>query len=143
MKNSFTIVTDVYKVLATQEVKDMLNLSGDIWKRPAPAGGTKEDIVINCLAANNEQLEKAVVNVNIHVPNMPVHANGIQDKGQPDHRRLEELTGIVENLLHDYWNNEANFSLQVIQPGVLMHDEATGGHYANIRLEYYFENVNA
>lgn len=140
MRNGLQIVDDVYKVLAASDVATAI--TGKIYKKTLPTGATTENIVINCLAANNEQLEQAIVNVNIHVPNITIHANATQSD-QPDHKRFKELSVMVEALLDEYWNNDENFSLHVIQPGILMEDESTGGHYTNIRLEYYFENVNA
>jgi hypothetical protein len=98
---------------------------------------TKEDIVTNCLPINNEQLSKVIANVNIHVPDLEVTINGVQDK-QPNHDRLKELAEMAVAALTDVWINGMNYTVQQQQ---LFRDTEAGDHYINIRVEFFIENL--
>ncbi len=112
-------------------------ITGAISKHVREGNSDKEDVVINCLPINNEQLQKAVANVNIHVPDVVVDQNGMQNR-YPNHARLSQLTDIAIGILDDTWGTDYNYD---IQQHVLIEDREAGSHYSNIRIEIYFENL--
>lgn len=112
-------------------------LTGGIYKHQRPINSREEDVVINCLPINNEQLQQAIANVNIHVPNLVLSSNGAQDDTQPNHVRLDELTDLAIERLTDVWAEDYNFD---IEQQVLFSDSEAKDHYINIRIE--FNNIN-
>lgn len=136
MKTTLDIVDILYQHLKNSSLASEID-GGGIYKHRKPANSEKECIVINSLPINNEQLQNAVANINIHVPNKKQKVNNVQDSSLPDHARLKELTGIaVEELEH--WAEEYNFS---VQQQVLIQDEETLNFYINVRLDFYSINI--
>ncbi len=90
MKTTFDIVNVIYEFLSSAN----LPISGGVYKR-RPTGSTQEDVVIGSLPINNEQVQQTVLNINVHIPNITVVVNGIQDNTQPDSKRLNEVTKLV------------------------------------------------
>lgn len=112
-------------------------ITGSICKLKRDADSNKEDVVINSLPFNNEQLQQGILNVNIHVPDVVVNVNNVQDK-QPDFARLKTLADMAVEILDDNWASTYNFSVQ--QQNV-MHDPEAGSHYVNIRIEFFIINT--
>jgi hypothetical protein len=112
-------------------------IDGGIYKNRRPASSEKQDVVINCLPVNNQQLQTTIANVNIHVPNISIDVNGVQDSSQPDHVKLLALSKIAVGVLKDIWSGDYNFN---VQQEVLIQDEEQGDYYINIRIEFY--NIN-
>lgn len=136
MKTTLDIEDILWTFLDSSSLKTSVN--GGVYKKKRPAGSTKEDVVINCLPVNNLQIQSAVANVNIHVPNKVQNISGIQDDSQPDHARLKELGNAAVSLLVDQWNNDYTFDVQ--QQNVF-EDEDGKSHYVNIRLDFYSINI--
>ncbi len=95
----------------------------------------QEDVTVNSLPINNEQIQQAVININVHIPNVTVVVNGIQDNTQPNSKRLNEVTKLVieqvnEKYFADHWC--------YVQQQNVFDDELE--HFSNIRLNYY--NIN-
>lgn len=111
---------------------------GGLYKHRRPAGSQKEDVVINSLSINNLQLQSAIVNVNIHVPNITIEVNGVQDSSQPNFTRLQELAAIAVEVLSEVWADDYNYD---VQQQVLLEDEEAGDHYINIRIEFFNINI--
>jgi hypothetical protein len=137
MKTTFDIENILYQYLKASALAT--EITGGIYKRQKPVNSANEDIVINCLPVNNLQLQRAVANVNIHVPNKPVFVNGVNDTSHPDHSRLQELAGIAEPILQDHSvGQDYGFSIQQQQ---LIQDEGSDFHYINFRIDFYSLNV--
>lgn len=135
MKTTLDIEDILWTFLNSSSLKGSVN--GGVYKRRRPTGSTKEDVVINCLPVNNLQVQSAVANVNIHVPNKVQNISGIEDS-YPDHARLKALGNIAVSLLVDQWNTGYNFDVQ--QQNVF-EDEDGKSHYVNIRLDFYSINI--
>jgi len=112
-------------------------ISGGIYKGARPVNSSKEDIVINCLPVPNTQLQTAIANVNIHVPNVVQNLNGIQDDTQPNYARLKALATMAVGVLQDKWQAGYHYD---VQQQVMIQDEQAKSHYINIRVEFY--NLN-
>jgi hypothetical protein len=136
MKTTFDMVDIVWQRLNGSQLKT--EISGGVYKK-RPTGSQVEDVVINCLPVNNEDLQQAVLNVNIHVPNITIQANGVQDSSQPNTERLQELAALAIETLSDVWVGDCNYDVQ--QQGMIEDPEA-GDHYVNIRLEFFNINTN-
>jgi hypothetical protein len=135
MRSTFDIVDILYSVLSN-EIGITSVINGSVYKNMRPLGSIAEDIVIGSLPVNFEQIQQAVANINIHVPNLVIKVGTTQDNTQPNNKRLKQLTNLVlgivkEGIGSDYW-----FELQ--QQNTFSEDQE---HYSNIRLNFYSENI--
>lgn len=134
MKNTMDIVSLAFNVYKNDAIASII--TGGIYKSPRPIAQDKEDIVIGSLPVTNEQLQKGIINVNVHVPNLKLTIN-VQDFSQPNYSRLNILTdmaiaAIDEKYFSDYW-----FIVQ--QQSVFTEDVSS---FSNIRVEFYSENIS-
>ncbi|GAA4328563.1 hypothetical protein [Flaviaesturariibacter amylovorans] len=136
MKTTLEIETLIWQHLAGSALKAAL--TGGIYKMQRPSNSKVEDVVIVSLPVNNLALQGAVVNVNIHVPDLPVRANEVTG-GQPHHTRLQQLAAQAIGILQDTWDEAGEWTWDVQQQNVFKDDEG-GGHFVNIRLEFYSIN---
>jgi hypothetical protein len=135
MMTSLDMVDVLFQVLWNSSLRN--NISGSIYKYKRPASSTKEDVVINSLPVNNLQLQTAVLNVNIHVPNVVATLNGSQDNSIPNTKRLKAIVDEAIPMLKDRWAQDYNFDIQ--QQNLFEDDNGTS-HYINIRIDFY--NIN-
>jgi hypothetical protein len=136
MKTTLEIIDTLWSHINNSSLKSAIN--GQICKQKRPISSKAEDVVINCLAANNEQLQTAIVNVNIYVPNVTVRLNGAVDTSQPNMARLETLAVAAGAILDDQWVDDYNFS---VQQQLVIEDQESTSHYINFRIEYYSINI--
>ncbi len=136
MTTTLEIIDLLWSRLNTSSLKD--EITGSIYKIKRLAGSSDEDIVINCLPVNGSQLQEAVANVNIHVPNITVSVEDVQDDKQPDFQRLKELAEMAIAILKENWIDTLNYS---VQQQNIFEDKDYGDHYINIRLEFFIENI--
>jgi hypothetical protein len=87
-------------------------LKGSIYKIKRPVNATSEDAVINSLGMPGDQLQKGLINLNIHVPNQVLLINGKQDTTQPDYVRAQTLTTLAIQSVEEYYNDEYWFVFQ-------------------------------
>lgn len=137
MITTLDLVNLVWQRLNTSQLKTAIN--GGLYKHRRPTGSQTEDVVINSLSINNLDLQTAIVNVNIHVPNITIDVNGVQDSGQPGSERLEELTALAIPILSDVWAGDYNYD---VQQQIIIEDQEAGDYYSNIRLEFFNINTN-
>lgn len=135
MTTTEDIIDLLFAKLDSSSIKTAI--TGSICKRKRDAGSTKEDAVINCLAVPNLQLQNVIANVNIHVPDIVVVINGIQDR-QPNLSRLKELAALGVSILKDNWTSTLNYDVQQQQ---IFEDREAGDHYINLRIEFFIENL--
>lgn len=137
MRNTFNLVDIIYLVL-TANAAITSAITGKVYKNARPLNSDKQDIVVGSLPINAEQIQQAVMNVNVHISNLKISINGVQDNSQPNLIKLEEVTALVieglkDKVFSDYWFD--------IQQQNLFADEATNEHYSNIRINFYSENI--
>src|SRR5690606_41710799 len=75
----------------------------------------KEDITVGPLPITFEQLQTGVVNVNIHVPNLIVTENGIENRRYENRPRLALLSSEVYNVLHNKLHDKFYTTIQYRQ----------------------------
>lgn len=135
MKTTLDIVDTLFTVLDGSSLKTAI--TGTICKHKRDFGSESEDIVINSLPVNNNQLQNAIANVNIHVPDLMVNNNGAEST-QPNHTRLKTLAAMAVDILIDNWTADLNFD---VQQQNIFEDREAGDHYINIRIEFFIENL--
>jgi hypothetical protein len=136
VRNTFDIVDILVSVLLSDDTLKG-ELTGTVYRHgERPVNSDKEDVIVGCLPVTNEQLQRSVANVNIHVPNLNMKINGITNS-QPDLARLEELTDMVAALVDEKYFSDYWFFVQ--QQNLFQED---GEAYSNIRVEFYLENIN-
>ncbi len=114
-------------------------LTGAIYKSGGrPINSDKEDIVIGSLPINFEQIQQAVININIHVPNLSINIGGVQDKTKPNLKRLKELTALVIGIVDDKYYSDYWFN---VQQQHLFEEQGANEYYSNIRLNFFSENI--
>lgn len=136
MMTTLEAVNIVWRILNDSALKNAL--SGSIYKLKRPLNSAKEDVVVNSLPINSEQLQYGVINVNLHVPNLVITANGAQDYTQPDFVRLKELSATAIPLLTDVWDDGWHFD---VQQHTVIEEAEVNEHFVNIRLEFYAVNI--
>lgn len=136
MKTIFDAVEKVYRTLNVSEVKSQIT-GGIYLHNSRPADSIKEDISINSLGIGSEVLQKAIVNVNIHIPAKKIVVSGI-NQYTADAARFKAISNIVLPLLKDTWIDDCHFE---VQQQNLMQDLKENQFISNIRLEFYFENL--
>lgn len=136
MKSNLQAVDIVFSHLKGS-VLDMA-ITGQIMKHRRIANSTKEDVVINSLALNNTQLQRGILNVNIHVPNLsiPTEQTGVRDNGYPNSVRLNQLTDLAIPILKDTWGADYDFDIEQIN---LITEETSS--FNNIRITFQALNV--
>lgn len=136
MKTTFDLVDIVWTALSATQLKQQI--SGGIYKHLRPLNSRLEDVVINALPISADQLQQAVLNVNVHVPNIVISVNGLQDSTQPNGPRLRELGAIAITALEQLAG--PGYSAQVQQQNII---QDTDDYFNNIRIQFYiFNNSN-
>lgn len=130
MKTVIDLVDDTYSLLDVPDVYNVM-LSGDIFPDSKPDGHRNECIVINSLPVTGAQLQKAVVNVNIYVPNLQLTINGQPDNSQPNRKRLNEIFKVVEPLIKDAIIRD---TVTEIQNVTMIKEQELNEHFLNIRV---------
>ena len=136
MRNTFDLVSIIYLALKTNAITSAI--TGNVYKNQRPLNSDKIDIVVGSLPVNAEQIQQAVLNVNIHVPNLKLSINGAQDNTQPDLVKLNAVTKLVTIELKDKVGGDYWFD---IQQQTLFASESANEHYSNIRVNFYSENI--
>lgn len=138
MITTLTAVDTVFQQLAASAIKTAI--SGGIYKK-RPLNSRLEDVIINSPTINATQLQEGLVNVNVHVPNLVISVNGVQDHTQPDTLRLQQLVDMAVLSLTDTWQNDGDINFTVQQVSGLIEEAENDSHYVNIRLLYYAVNI--
>ena len=136
MISTLEIIDKLYMFLNVPEITSVI--TGKVCKSIRPLNSRKVDIVIGCLPTNNLQLQTAVANVNIHVPNLILKVDNVQDNSQPDIKKLRSLTDIVISKLKETYSGDYWFDVQ--QQHVFA-EENINEHYSNIRVNFYSINI--
>lgn len=128
-------VNIVFDHLKTTDLRAAI--TGVMTKNTRVTNSTKEDIVINPLATMNTQLQKGIVNVNIHVPNLTTNlSGGGMDQSTPNHNRINQLTNLAIPHLKDQWGPDWDFDIEQI---ILIKEDKSS--FNNIRIVFQSLNV--
>ncbi len=138
MKSGIEMAQDIYSLLDVSSVNDIITGSNYLFERPQ--NSSLQDIVTSTLALTNEQMQKGVVNVNIHCPNLSgLVINGKTDNTQPDIASLKLISKAVLTILNCYYGIDFRCFAQTT--GIPVRDNSNGSWFANIRVDYYsFQN---
>lgn len=135
MRTTFELVNIIYQKLVAYAPLTAANLTGEIRKQGRALNSVLEDIIINALPIDNAQLQSAVININVHVPNILVGTGEVQDESQPNLKRIKELTDLCIAAVDNSYGSFYNCS---VQQQVLIQDKSE--FYNNIRLKIYSIN---
>ena len=126
------IVNTMYSYLNTSALNTAAN--GDVYKHnERPLGSSKEDVVISILGAPNVQIQRALVNVNVWIPDKLVGGTYY-----PDHARITALSGTAWEVLKQHVGNGFHFS---IDEQLIVRDKETNQYFINNRVEFYAKNI--
>lgn len=105
------------------------SISGGIYKHKRPDSSVKQDIVINALTGNNEQLQKSVLNINFHCPNLHISKGGQPAVFVPDNVKLKEISNKIIALVDDHWTEDYHSIVEKQQ------------HFEEFELKETFSNI--
>jgi hypothetical protein len=135
-------VVNMLKDLVAQSVlmNDPDKPKGKLCKYKRPLNSAQEDVVINGLPLVKDDIDEAVLNVNIYVPNLKLP--DLNDKSQPDNARLLVLSKLGNRALTDnadddgeIWDDAGEYCFKYQQDTVMEDDN--NQHYVNFRIEFY------
>lgn len=128
MKITIDLVDDLYELLNVAPVTSVI---ADIFPDGRPDNHRTECISINCLPVSGDQLQRAVVNVNIICPNLKLNIAGQPDNSQPNRVRLKQISDVVIPIIKDAIINNTVTQVQNI---TMVNDKELKEHFLNIRI---------
>jgi hypothetical protein len=129
---SFDAVDILYAHLQTHLMTHTGKPSGKLYRFKRPLNSSSEDVVVNALPISYGKLQEAVLNVNLHVPNLTLGA----DQTQPNAKRLKELAGITTALLKRVTGD--GYRLDIDQERLF--EDTSNSHYVNLRILFHHTN---
>ena len=130
MKTVIDTVDEIYQLVAVPIVKNMI--TGSVYPDKRPDGSELGDVVINSLPITGAQLQVAVVNINIHVPNLQLTINGQNDNSQPNRKRLKEIADVIIPLVKNAIINNMVTDVETVSR---IEEKDLKEHYLNIRVK--------
>jgi hypothetical protein len=138
LMTSFDAIDKVYLHLKDTPFTEAL--TGGLYKLTRPVNAAddfKEDAVINSLGMPGQQVQRGIINLNIHVPNMGgLEVGNRQDSSQPDYVRAQQLTTLAIQEVTEFYTDDYWFVFQ--QQNMVESDEQE--MVINIRIEFYSNN---
>ena len=130
MKTDVEIRQDIRAIVADSGIAS--SISGSVRIIPRATGSKQEDCIISVLDGDNGQIQDAIVNVNVYVPNITSGGDSVEDVS-----RTKPLAKICETVLDRGSGDGFRFHLekQRILP-VNGRDE----HVINNRIRYKYNN---
>jgi len=135
MKTTLDLEDVVYDQLKSGTLITII--TGVLRKGDRPVSSEKEDVTVNSLPVTSQQLQSAIVNVNVFVPDLEIVEEG-KVSFEKDHARLLVLTNQAITELKDKIKGEYTWDIQ--QQNVFKDNESQS-HYVNIRLQFYVSNI--
>ena len=137
MKTGYELVDLLWVLLhSNEDLKS--SISGSIYKHKRPDGSVKQDIVINSLTSNNEQLQKSVLNINFHCPNLQVSPGGQPAVYVPDSVKLKSIVSKIIALVDDHWTPEYH---SIVERQQHFEESELKETFSNIRVIIHSINV--
>ena len=127
MITTLEIATILFSRVNNSVLKTAIN--GGVYKDQRPTDSNKEDIVVNVVTSDAEMIQRAVGNVNIHVPAL--------SNGMPNHLRFTLLTELATPVLKEGYGATYNFWTE--SQGLI---ESNGFWYYNFRIRFKQHNTN-
>lgn len=136
---SIEVVNMLYQYISHSEIySDVNRPNGKLCKFEQPLNSILENVVINGLSMIKDNIDEAVLNVNIYVPNLKLPDN-LADRSQPDTGRLLVLSKLGNKAFKDgdeIWDDAGEYCFKY-QQDTVMPDENNLQHYLNFRIEFY------
>lgn len=132
MKQTFDTDSILFQIL-NDSPAILSAISGKVYIDERPDSSESEDIVVNTIALtldNPPQLGSS--NVNIHVSDMDVQINGVQQK-KKDRGRLKLLTAIVVDVLK---SAKIEGLALIVSTQTTIKEPSISQHYVNIRVDW-------
>ena len=129
MKTVIDIVDDIAQLINVPSVTTIID--GGVYSDGRPDGSRKQDVSINSLPVTGEQLQKAVVNVNVHAPNLVLTIGTQPDNSQPNRKKLKQVSDVIIQILKDALINNMVTEIENV---TLIREDQLHEHYMNIRV---------
>ncbi len=94
MKTEAEILDDISRYIAST-MKEQI--TGDVYTDKRPTNSAKEDIFVHVLATLPAQIQTALINVRIYVPNLQRQTDSVRDK-----KRVRELSRLAMHVLSSH-----------------------------------------
>ena len=94
MKTEAEILDDISRYIAST-MKEQI--TGDVYTDKRPTNSVKEDIFVHVLATLPAQIQTALINVRIYVPNLQRQTDSVRNK-----KRIRELSRLAMNVLSSH-----------------------------------------
>lgn len=125
----FNINTVLYKLLnGSTSLRSVF--TGEIYIHESPDNINYENITINTLNVSHGMPFTGTSNINIHVPDLLISYNDVEQY-VADENRINELTTAVIDILENEIINECN--IKITNESILENGQE---HYANIRIDW-------
>lgn len=92
MKTEAEILDDISRYIISTNLKEQI--TGDVYTDKRPTNSAKEDIFVHVLATLPAQIQTALINVRIYVPNLQRQTDSVRNK-----KRIRELSKLAMNIL--------------------------------------------
>lgn len=130
MRTDEEIKDDIFAAIKGSSLEN--EVSGKLSKKDRPINSNNEDIVISILANQNDQIQKASVNINIYVSDKAEKVGGLVQYAE-NTIRLKLLSRMVFDLLENYVGQ--SFYLKVDSQRVLS-VSGKQEHFINTKVYY-------
>lgn len=137
MKTGYELVDHIW-LLLNSSASLKASITGSIFKHKRPDGSAKQDIVINSLTGNNEQLQKSVLNINFHCPNLHISVGGQPAVYVPDNVKLKNVSDMIISLVDDHWTQDFH---SIVEKQQHFEESELKETFSNIRIIIYSINV--
>jgi len=139
MNTPFTQEGIIFALLNDHDVRT--SITGNLIVGSVVGDFTKENVTINSLTLGSGDIQRGIVNVNIHVPDISVTVGGKTTK-QRNNERLKTLTEMVaEVLMSNGYSSTYNFWLDEESAfTVFKNTDGIDNHFANIKIQFKFHN---
>lgn len=132
MKQTFDTDSILYQILNGSPAI-LSAISGGVYIDERPDGSEAEDIVVNTIDLTQEYAPQlGTSNVNIHVSDIDVQINGIQQK-KKNRERLKSLTTIVLDALK---SAKIEGLALIVTNQTTIKEPTINQHYVNIRVDW-------
>lgn len=125
--------SNMFYGLLTADSDLMAALGGRVYNGKRSDGReTEECIVVNTPWSDHTTPQEGYSNINIHVPDIPVTIDGVEQM-QPDTHRISALTNLVMAVLESATVEGVSWERP---QETLIQEAAHGEHYNNLRIEW-------